>query len=365
MMVRKAYYLVLLSACSPLSLAAQTTAPASAPVPQAAADTSATAPAATAQPSIGDIVVTARKTEEKLQNVPIAVTALSGAALKQQTVHGVQDLQFHVPGFVEYPEGQGGAPDFAIRGAKQQGVAGSQGGVAVYLDYVPLTSNYSIANSTYDMQSVQVLKGPQGTLFGKNTTGGAIIFSPNKPTDKFEGSFTGEYGNYNRVDMTGMVNLPITDGVALRVSGRYVHRDGYLNNLIGPDQDAENHHSIRAILRIQPTDRITSDTTFDYYHQHNYANPDIYAGAYNAATICGTYPEDCVNGPSQSIESLPSYKSRKIAVDPTLNIGTFWGISNVTSYQASDGLTIRNIFGYRRDHLVGVEDEHGTPLPIL
>jgi len=362
MTVRKAYYLALLSACSPLPLAAQTVpAPAAQPAP---ATTPQPATAAT-QPSIGDIVVTARKTEEKLQNVPIAVTALSGAALKQQTIQGVQDLQFHVPGFVEYPEGQGGAPDFAIRGAKQQGVAGSQGGVAVYLDYVPLTSNYAITNSTYDMQSVQVLKGPQGTLFGKNTTGGAIIFAPNKPTDKFEGSFTGEYGNYNRVDMTGMVNLPITDGVALRVSGRYVHRDGYLDNLIGPDQDSENHHSIRAILRIQPTDRITSDTTFDYYHQRNYANPDIYAGAYNAATICGTYPEDCVNGHSQSIESLPSYKSRKIAVDPTLNIGTFWGISNVTSYQASDGLTIRNIFGYRRDHLVGVEDDDGTPLPIL
>jgi iron complex outermembrane recepter protein len=373
MTVRKAYCFALLAACSPLPLAAQTATPAPAPVPaatdpaaaQAPVAPGSAAPAAAPQQAIGDIVVTARKTEEKLQNVPIAVTALSGAALKQQTIQGAQDLQFHVPGFVEYPEGQGGAPDFAIRGAKQQGVAGSQGGVAVYLDYVPLTSNYAIVNSTYDMQSVQVLKGPQGTLFGKNTTGGAIIFAPNKPTDRFEGSLTGEYGNYGRVDITGVVNVPITDGVALRVSGRYVHRDGYLDNLIGPDQDSENHHSIRAILRIQPTDRITSDTTFDYYHQRNYANPDVYAGAYNAATICGTYPDDCVNGHSQSIEGLPSYKSRKIAVDPTLNIGTFWGISNVTSYQLSDAITIRNIFGYRRDHLAGIEDDDGTPLPIL
>ena len=238
------------------------------------ANAQAAAPADTAdaEPTIGDIVVVARKTEERLQDVPISIKALSGDALQQASVHNVQDLQFSVPGFVEFPEGQGGAPDFAIRDAKQSGVSGSQGGVAVYLDYVPITSNFAIANSTYDLQSVQVLKGPQGTLFGKNTTGGAIIFTPNKPTDRFEGALTGGYGNYNRFDVNGMINLPIGEGVGLRVSGRYLHRDGYIAQPgVGPDstQDAENSHSVRAILRIQPSSSFTSDTTFDYYQRHD------------------------------------------------------------------------------------------------
>src|SRR6187402_3279194 len=246
---------------SPATPAAPTAIPAPAAQTNSAPDASAQA-----DKGIADIVVTARKTEEKLQNVPIAVTALSGAALKEQTVQNVQDVQFHVPGLVSYPEAQGGAPDFAIRGAKQQGISASQGGVAVYLDYIPLSSNYSIKTATYDMQSVQVLKGPQGTLFGKNTTGGAIIFAPNKPTDHFEASLQGEYGNYNRVDLTGMVNLPITDGVALRVAGRFVHRDPYTKNIAdtGPSRlDDENHESGRAILRWTPTTDITNDVTVD------------------------------------------------------------------------------------------------------
>ncbi len=364
MTCRKIAYL-LLAGCAAPALA-QAGSPPTAP---AAADQASTAPApaATGQ-GIGDIVVTARKTEEKLQDVPIAVTALGAAALKQQTIQNVQDIQFHVPGFVEYPEAQGGAPDFAIRGAKQQGISGSQGGVAVYLDYVPLSSNYSIATSTYDMQSVQVLKGPQGTLFGKNTTGGAVIFSPNKPTDKFEGSLTGEYGNYNRVDITGMINVPIAEGVALRVAARYVHRDPYIDN-IGTGEggaDSENNHSIRASLRIQPTDTITNDTMFDYYHQRQSPNTDRVTG-YSAAFICSLYPEDCVNGISKAYTEALSLPLRKAdyGTNSNINRGTYWGISNTTTFALSDTFSIRNIFGYRHDKLDSLEENDATYLPIL
>lgn len=352
---------ILLAGCAGPALAQSAATAAPAPAAQT------NAPATDTQ-TISDIVVTARKTQEKLQDVPIAVTAIGGAALKQQTIQSVQDIQFHVPGFVEYPEAQGGAPDFAIRGAKQQGVSGSQGGVATYLDYVPLSSNYSIATSTYDMQSVQVLKGPQGTLFGKNTTGGAIIFSPNKPTDTFEGSATGEYGNYNRVDITGMVNLPITEGVGLRVAGRYVHRDPYIENIgsAGGGADSENNHSIRASLRIQPNGTITNDTVFDYYHQNQHPNTDRVTG-YNAPFLCSIYPQDCTNGVSAAYTKALTLPLRKAdyGSDANVNRGTYWGIANTTTFAPSDLFSIRNIFGYRHDKLDSLEENDGTYLPIL
>jgi iron complex outermembrane recepter protein len=361
------YLLGLLAASTAMPLMAQT-----APVTPAPADTAAAAPSA-ATPAqsgtgIADIVVTARKTEEKLQNVPIAVTALSGAQLKQQTIQNVQDVQYHVPGFLSFPEPQGGAPDFAIRGAKQYGISGSQGGIGVYLDYIPLSSNFSIKTATYDMQNVQVLKGPQGTVFGKNTTGGAVIFTPNKPTDHFEAYLQGEYGNYNRVDLTGMVNLPITDGVALRVAGRYVHRDPYYENEDGPGgTDGENNKSLRATLRIQPNDKLTNDTMFDWYHQHEAENIGMPVAVSNAE-MCGLYPADCINGVSQAYaKAINATFHRKTAFGDTPNFvaGTWWGISNTTTWQASDSFSIRNIFGYRRDREHSYEENDGSYLPIL
>lgn len=95
------------------------------------------APATPPGDGIADIIVTARKTEERLQRVPITVTALSSEGIRQQTIQTTNDVQFHVPGLVQTPEPQGGQPDFAIRGTRQQGAIGSQGGVAVYMEYTP------------------------------------------------------------------------------------------------------------------------------------------------------------------------------------------------------------------------------------
>lgn len=353
------------------AMAAQATDPAAPATtrPQSAPGERVTAPPATSQASeLGDIVVTARKTAEKMQDVPIAVTSISGAKLQQQSIMSVQDVQFHVPGFVEYPEAQGGAPDFAIRGAKQQGVSGSQGGVATYLDYVPLSSNYSVVTGTYDMQSVQVLKGPQGTLFGKNTTGGAIIFSPNKPSNKFEGSASAQYGNYNRIDLTGMINLPIAEAVSLRVAGRYVKRDAYIKNVGATghngDIDSENNKSFRVSLRMKPSSVITNDTMFDYYHQNQNPGHDRAVG-YNAGTICFIYANDCTGGKSKTFERELSLPLRQIDLNTNnINRGTYWGITNVTSL-ALGTVTVRNIFGYRRDKLDSDETSGPVALPVL
>ncbi len=336
-----------------------------------------------AQSGINDIVVTARKTNENLQSVPIAITALSGDALQTKTVQSVTDLQFNVPGLVNFPEPQGGAPSFAIRGTRQQGITGSQGGVAVYLGYVPLISSVPIKNANFDMQSVQVLKGPQGTLFGKNTTGGAIIFTPNAPSDRFEGMATFQYGNWNRKDFTGMVNVPVAEGVGLRVAGRIVARDGWLKNIEPGQRDLNNekNQSIRVSLRLQPTDTLTNDTVFDYYHQNERANQagilDATLGldgalrfgngktvrnpAYASFAPCDVLYSDC--SAQFAEQNAIGYKKVRRTF-PIYVKGDWWGVSNTTTLELGS-VTLRNIFGYRDDHLENSEDDDGTTNPAL
>jgi len=319
------------------------------------------APDASGQPGIGDIVVTARKQEEKLQRVPITVAAVSAAQIKQRNIQSTQDVQFNVPGLSQAPEPQGQQPDFAIRGTRQQGAIGSQGGVAVYVDYTPLQSTNSIAYSTYDMQSIQVLKGPQGTLFGKNTTGGAIIFAPNKPTQKFEGFITGGYGNYNRREITGMINIPLSDTLALRVAGSYVHRDGYTKNIAdtGPSRlDDENHESGRAILRWTPSSSITNDLMVDLTHIHNHPLAD-----HNLAVSapCTTVYPDCV--PAQ--EEQQTLGKRKVDLPERLYaVSRNWGVGDTLSIDLG-GVTLRNIVSYRRDRYNDAVDNDGLRVPVL
>jgi iron complex outermembrane receptor protein len=318
-------------------------------------------PAVAPQASIGDIVVTARKQEEKLQRVPITVAAVSTAQIKQQTIQSTQDVQFHVPGLVQAPEPQGQQPDFAIRGTRQQGAIGSQGGVAVYVDYIPLLSTNSIAYSTYDMQSIQVLKGPQGTLFGKNTTGGALIFAPNKPTQKFEGFLTGGYGNYNRRELTGMINIPLSDTLALRVSGSYVHRDGYTKNVAdtGPSRlDDERHESGRAILRWTPTSDITNDLMVDLTHIHNHPLADHNLAVDSPCTA--VYP----NCAAQAAEQQTLGKRKVDLPEDLYSVSRNWGVGDTLSLNLG-GITIRNIASYRRDRYNDAVDNDGLAVPLL
>ncbi|MDF8334571.1 TonB-dependent receptor [Novosphingobium cyanobacteriorum] len=348
--------------------------------------------------TIGEIIVTARKTAESQQTVPIAITTLGGDALQQKTIQSVRDIQFNVPGLVNYPEPQGGAPGFAIRGTRQQGITGSQGGVAVYLGYVPLTSTMSIKNSNYDMQSVQVLKGPQGTLFGKNTTGGAIIFMPNAPSDKFEGMTKVGYSRWDRKDLTAMINVPISEFAALRIAGRYIKSDGRLKNVIDPnDPDvafydsvfgaanrstkdlwAEDNQSLRVSLKLTPTENLTNTTMFDWYHQTkdqtdnqaglitkingtcgalygtwDFSNFPNIAPAANDSGCISDFARQQRQGNQTTTRLWPVYVS-----------GTWWGITNTTELEIGD-VTVRNIFSYRKDNIENSEDDSGVDAPIL
>jgi iron complex outermembrane recepter protein len=185
-----------------------------------------------ADPGIADIIVTANRREEGIQKVATAVTALSSETLREQNISSASDLLGRVPSLNVTTNGQQReAETITIRGQGQTYLAPT--GVVTYFGEVPLIAGSIIGNqggpgTMFDIESLQVLRGPQGTLFGKNTTGGALLIGPKKPTDKLEGWLSAQFGNYNDREFEAVVNMPlIADKLAVRVSFKKVDRDGY------------------------------------------------------------------------------------------------------------------------------------------
>lgn len=217
----------------------------------AAAADNASATPQTDQTGIGDIVVTARRREERLQDVPVAITALSGAQLQERGVAKLEDIRFQAPAFQIQPSPYGSAvPAFQIRGQRQQEALITQDpSVGVYVDEVYQARAYGVNQALLDLDSVQVLKGPQGTLFGRNTSGGALLVTSKRPTDRFEGYASLGLGNFDQREATVVVNLPLAAGLSFRVAGRYDGHDGYVTNVDnGEKQGTENNYAIRAGL---------------------------------------------------------------------------------------------------------------------
>lgn len=193
---------------------------------------STAAPASAADQGIGDIIVTANRREEAIQKVGTAVTALSGNTLREQNISTASDLIGRIPSLNVTTNGQQReAETITIRGQGQTYLAPT--GVVNYFAEIPLISGSIIGNqggpgTLFDVESLQVLRGPQGTLFGKNTTGGALLIGPRKPTNQFEGWVSAQIGNYNDREFEAVVNAPIVDDkLAVRLSFKKVDRDGY------------------------------------------------------------------------------------------------------------------------------------------
>ena len=184
-----------------------------------AADAAASANAS-AGVAVTELVVTAQKREENINNVGMSIQAASGDKLQKLGINDASDLQKIVPGFQSTPNFYG-TNVFTIRGVGFQdtSLAGSPT-VSVYVDEQPLPFSVLTSGATLDLQRVEVLKGPQGTLFGQNATGGAINYVANKPTDHFDAGLTASYGRFNDADFSGFINVPVSNTLDVRLAGR-------------------------------------------------------------------------------------------------------------------------------------------------
>jgi iron complex outermembrane receptor protein len=243
---------------------------------------------------LGVIIVQARKVNENLQDVPVAVTVLSGEDLLQRNVQKLQDIARFTPGMTMRPgSSTPSALTITLRGQVQTDILATlDPSVGTYVDGVYWARSYGLNGEFLDTQSVQVLKGPQGTLFGRNTTGGALIINSNNPDiDDFSARASVSYGRFNEFQATGVLNVPIVPGkIALRLAGSRLTRDGYTTNVVpagavsavaanntavarapfvgspnGLKLDNRDRWNLRGKLDIKPTDNLTLRFSGEYF----------------------------------------------------------------------------------------------------
>jgi iron complex outermembrane receptor protein len=222
-----------------------------------------TAPAADQTVDRDLIVVTAQRRSENVQQVPIAITALNAAALQAARIEDGKDLQFNAPNVTLSAN-----RNITIRGVGSASFGGTgDTNIGVLINGVFLQSG-STFGEFFDMERIEVLRGPQGTLFGRNTTGGAINFITHRPTDNFEGYVEVQGESPRGIRANGAINLRIAEGIYQRFSANYVNRDGYTRNLLdNTTVDGRNQYTLRSSTRIEPTSTTKIDLTLLYFNE--------------------------------------------------------------------------------------------------
>ncbi|MDB5455452.1 MAG: TonB-dependent receptor [Caulobacter sp.] len=309
------------------------------------------------QAKLDEIVVVARRSEERLQDVPLSVTGVSAEQLESRTITTGTDLQKLVPTLNVGVSIFGGTQQFSLRGVRT--------GVVSYLNEVPV--NGVLADQMlWDLSSIQAVSGPQGTLFGKNSTGGAVLFVANLPDDEFDGYVEGRIGRFNLREGTAVVNLPVNAMLALRIGARVTKRDGIIDNLTGPDLQALDHRSVRVSALFKPNSVLTNYTTFNYAHRDDTPYAQI-SGSGAGTPSCPAALPACVYGASYANE-LAAQRARgirtvSIPLDASQSASP-WQLTNVLSGRFG-ALTAKYIFGYQKNKDRQFTSQLSIPLPVI
>ncbi|WP_454597476.1 TonB-dependent receptor [Qipengyuania sp. SM2507] len=217
------------------------------------------------------IIVTAQRQNQSLQEVPIAVSAFDAKALEAQQIENASDLQLTLPN-VSFTKSNFTASSFTIRGIGDLCVGVTcDSATAIHQNGAPLFGTRLFETEYFDLERIEVLRGPQGTLFGRNATAGVVNVVTAKPDlSGFGGAATFEYGNYDSIKATGMINLPIGEAIGVRVAGFYLNRDGYTENLFdGSSIDGRDMYAVRGSLRFEPGANTTIDLTGYYFREND------------------------------------------------------------------------------------------------
>ncbi|MFT6472712.1 MAG: outer membrane receptor protein involved in Fe transport [Afipia broomeae] len=217
------------------------------------------------------IIVTAQRQNQSLQEVPIAVSAFDAAALEAQQIENASDLQLTLPN-VSFTKSNFTSSSFTIRGIGDLCVGVTcDSATAIHTNGSPLFGTRLFETEYFDLERVEVLRGPQGTLFGRNATSGVVNVVTAKPElGTFAAAAEFEYGNYNSIKTKGMINVPLGDTLAFRAAGFYLNRDGYTTNLYdGNDIDGRDMYAVRGSLRFEPTASTTLDLMAFYFREND------------------------------------------------------------------------------------------------
>jgi iron complex outermembrane recepter protein len=217
-----------------------------------------------------EVIVTAQKRAESVQDVPIAITAFDADAMTARQIVGIADMRYSAPN-VSYSKTNFTSSNFQIRGVGTNLIAASaDAGVGIHVNEVPIFSPRLFETEYYDVAQVSVLRGPQGTLYGRNSTGGAVnMETKTAHSDALEGNIEGQYGNYDHKKLVGAINVPITDQFAMRAAGIWLERDGYTDNLYtGNDIDGRDQYSARLSFN-WTGDNTTANLMLSYFDEES------------------------------------------------------------------------------------------------
>ena len=308
-----------------------------------------------------DIVVTARRTEENVQRVPSAISVFNERTLDRIQATDTTGLQGAVPNLnIVQGRGSSNATNIYIRGIGQPDALQTfDPAVGVYVDDVYLSRIRGNQLDLLDVERIEVLRGPQGTLYGKNTIGGAIKFVTRRPGQQLraEGSLT--VGSYAQFELRGAVSGPLSDTVAVGFAIMRAQRDGYVEDR-NDDRKYNDRNSIggRAALAFTPSDRFRFDLTADYAHDD---------AALNTGAPINGLVHLLTPSPLLALEQDPKDYDFTVETTPGLPNSTkltHWGVSGTAAYDLTDALTLKSITAYRKLHTRDYVDIDATALEV-
>jgi iron complex outermembrane receptor protein len=352
--------------------------------------------------TVEEIIVTARKREESLQRTPVSVTAFNAATLERSGINNVAQLARFAPN-VEISNGRadggGSSLNAYIRGVGQQDfVFPTDPGVGVYVDGVYLARTVGASVDLSDIDRVEVLRGPQGTLYGKNTIGGAINVFTKKPSldQELAGSLELTGGEFDRTDVKGYVMFPIVDGkLAAKVSGAFLKRDPAAERvLLGEGLGDEDKKILRLALRWAPTDTLDVLLAGDYQRQRqdgpigtmvNRITSDVVLGPvgvpgdptpstpFDFADLYNQVIVPLYLNPTLGLPADSQYDRRWIThdyrksngTDPVYDDNDISGVSLAVDWEITDAVTLKSITAYRSIDADFPRDGDHTPYPVV
>jgi iron complex outermembrane receptor protein len=297
--------------------------------------------ASTGLPSLNDIVVTAQKRSENLQDVPISITALTGDVLGNRQITELQSLSQSVPN-VHFGQNLGQAR-IAIRGlgltSENQG---NEARVAFHTDGIYISRPGAVLGSFFDVERVEILRGPQGTLYGRNAVAGSVNLITRGPTKNFEGFAEATVGNYSLITIEAGLGGPLSDAVSFRVAGYASDRAGYgINEITGEDVDDLHSRAVRGKLRFEPSSSFDVTLSADYALQDDHSSAFHYGGQVVPGTIASgvTYGGNFPANPRNITSDSPvGFRSEVYGVSATANLalGNEVELTSVSAYRNSN-----------------------------
>lgn len=336
--------------------------------------------------SIEEVVVTARKRAENLQDTPVAITAMTTEALERRMIVGTDQLDQVSPNlqFATYGPitGNSAASQVFIRGIGQTDATSSvDPGVGLYIDEVYIGQSVGGAMDFRDIANVQILRGPQGTLFGRNTIGGAVLLTTNQPGDELAGSVKLGLGEDDLLEFSGAIDLPISDTLKSRFTYGTRKRDGYVFRDDGTDLGDEDTYTVTGKLLWEASDSVDLTLKLDYSEEDENGVPLVFAGLNeNAAFPAALSTAAGCPGATFPPPSVPTgIVDTRCANDVTWDRGPFenagtealgstvenWGAALIANWEINDQWSLKSITSYRELDWTGKRDADNTGFLIL